>query len=482
MKIPGGHLPRVAGRPSSVVTDAPPPEHLAISCLRKGLAYTPLVQAQQDVTLGAPLARADVHGGQLFLPAPASGRVGSVTEDLITIADPDTSVPSLPGNRPGPERITSGRMRAELAKGGIWPAFWSSGAGGMPALDGSDEPAHIIVNCLATEPFRARGKVVLRRDWHGIVKGIRFLPRLLAEYGTIHIVLTDAMDPVAKMMRRDLTGHARLNFQVVPLVYPVGHPAVISRALRRSLPKTRRGDSIWVVDVHTMRSVGACLTDGTPLHERLVAVGGGGEANPRHVRVRIGTPLSRFLDRAATDPDVALLLRGGLLTGQPVDDLSTGVDYDDDAFFVLPRPGEREFLGFARAGFDRTSIQPCFASRITGAYDRHISTSLRGERRPCIACGLCERVCPMRLLPQVIHRYLYRDAIDQAEAAGLLHCIGCGLCSYVCPSKIEMSDQFTHAKEQVRREHDEAAAAEADRTRREESKQLEIEHSEDWRK
>lgn len=88
----------------------------------------------------------------------------------------------------------------------------------------------------------------------------------------------------------------------------------------------------------------------------------------------------------------------------------------------------------------------------------------------------------MRLLPQVIHRYLYRDAIDQAEAAGLLHCIGCGLCSYVCPSKIEMSDQFTHAKEQVRREHDEAAAAEADRTRREESKQLEIEHSEDWRK
>lgn len=482
MKIHGGYVPRIAGRPSSVVMEPTPPERLSITCRRRGLDYGPVVQAEQDVIFGEPLARADVAGGQLVLPSPVSGRIESADDGHITITNLDMHLPASKGEKYLPERISAKQMRTELTGSGIWPCFWSSVSAGMPPPDGSDEPAHIIVNCVAAEPFRARGKVVLRRDWDRIVKGIRFLPRLLGEYGTIHIVLTDAMDPVAKMMRRDLTGHARLHFHEVPLVYPVEHPAVICRALRRSLPKAHGKDPIWVINVHAVRSIGACLTEGTPLHERLVAVGGPGEANPRHVRVRIGTPLSHFLDGNATDPAAALLLRGGLLTGEPVDDLSGGIDYDDDAFFVMPRSGEREFLSFVRAGFDRTSILPCFASRLTGAYDRHISTSIRGERRACIACGLCEKVCPIRLLPQVIHRYLYRDAIDQAEAAGLPHCVDCGLCSFVCPSKIELTHQFAQAKEQVRQEREEAAAAEADRTRREEDKQLGKEHSEDWRK
>ena len=481
MKIPGGYLPRISGRPSSVVTEPVPPERLSIPCRRRGLDYTPVVQAEQAITFGAPLARADVAGGQLVLPAPVSGRIESVDDGRIIIANPDMHVPAAGGEKYRPERISAEQIRLELADSGIWPCFWSSVTAAMPPLDGSDQPAHIIVNCLAAEPFRARGKVVLRRDWDRIVKGIRFLPRLLGEYGTIDIVLTDAMDPVARMMRRDLTGHARLRFREVPLVYPVENPAVVCRALRRSLPKSHRADPIWVVDVHAVRLIGACLSEGTPLHERLVAVGGPGEANPRHVRVRVGTPLRHFLDGAATDPTSALLLRGGLLTGEPVEDLSVGVDYDDDAFFVLPRPGEREFLSFVRAGFDRTSILPCFASRLTGAYDRQISTSLRGERRPCIACGLCEKVCPMQLLPQVIHRYLYRDAVDQAEAAGLLHCIGCGLCSFVCTSKIDLAHQFALAKEQVQQEREEAAAAEVERSRREQGKQHEIKHSEDWK-
>lgn len=88
----------------------------------------------------------------------------------------------------------------------------------------------------------------------------------------------------------------------------------------------------------------------------------------------------------------------------------------------------------------------------------------------------------MRLLPQIIHRYLYRDAIDQAETAGLMHCVACGLCSFVCPSKIELAHEFVEAREELDREHAEAAAAEAERHRREEVKEKEKEHSEDWRK
>ena len=103
---------------------------------------------------------------------------------------------------------------------------------------------------------------------------------------------------------------------------------------------------------------------------------------------------------------------------------------------------------------------PCFASRFTGAHDSQISNSLRGEIRPCIACGLCEKVCPSGLLPQVLHRYLYRDAIDEAEAAGIDLCVECGLCTYVCPSKLELKKQFLDAAAQIRLEHEEAQQAE----------------------
>ena len=237
---------------------------------------------------------------------------------------------------------------------------------------------------------------------------------------------------------------------------------------------------VWVLDVQAVQAIGACMGEGIPLHERIVAVGGPGASNPRHVRVRVGTPIERFLepvDSAATP----LVLRGGLLSGRPANP-ATGVGYGDDAFFVLPHPTEREFLGFMNPGFDRVSILPCFASRLTGAPDNHITTSIRGERRPCIACGLCETICPARLLPQVLHRYIYRDAIDQAEAAGLPLCIRCGLCSYVCPSKIELSHEFTKTQERLEAEHREQAAMETERERREENRTSEAEHSEDWRK
>jgi Na+-translocating ferredoxin:NAD+ oxidoreductase RnfC subunit len=134
------------------------------------------------------------------------------------------------------------------------------------------------------------------------------------------------------------------------------------------------------------------------------------------------------------------------------------VQYDDDAFFFLPKAAEREFLAFLRPGFDRTSFSPCFASRITGAYDTHISTSLRGEHRPCISCGRCEEVCPARLMPQILHRLLYREAIDEAQAAGLPACVECGLCTYVCPSKIDMQKQFADAKAEILREQSESEA------------------------
>ncbi len=461
MKLQGGYLPNIPGRPSAVVEDIAVPAGLELPLNRDGLQYTPAVNDGATVAFGAPLAWAATAGGRIALPSPAAGTVlitpaGRNTEPHISLQVTHQHVVAT-GPAHTVEKTTPETLRRALATGGIWPLIRSSRTGGMPPLDGSEIPARIIVNFIVAEPFRTRGKTVLRAGHDQVIAGLRFLPRLMADYGKIHLILTELSDPVAVAVQKQTAGDAWIRIEEVPVRYPVEHPRVLCRALRRRDRALQPSEMIWVMDVQAVQAIGACMAEGIPLHERIVAIGGPAINAPRHVRARIGTPLARLIPPDSLG-ESSLILRGGLFKGTPADPATTAIDTQDDGFFAMPRTAEREFMGFVAAGFDRTSIVPCFGSALTGAQDRHLSASLRGERRPCVACGLCEKVCPAGLLPQVLHRYLYRDALDEAQAAGLDLCVDCGLCSYVCPSKIELRQQFSEAKARLREEQDHAAA------------------------
>jgi len=443
-----------------VVEQVTHPSVLRIDLNRGGIQYAPVVSSGQQVGFGDPLAEAPAAGGTLTLPSPASGRVNldPVRGELVL---EDLSFPER-AQRFQPldlGRASVSTIKDTLCRAGIWPFFWSSRNRGLPPLDAPDGPRAIIVNCILTEPFRARGHVVIGRSWDRIIQGIRSLQRLAAEYGRIEIVLTSPGDPLARRMYADLAGYVWARVHPVPLVYPIENPRVLSSMLRRSVSGLEREEEIWVIDVHGVEAIGACLSEGLPLHRRVVALGGPGLARPglpvpSHLDVLVGTPIRSFL---SLDGQTTRLLRGGLLTGRPLDPETAALQYDDDALFALVEAGSRETLSFLRAGFTRTSYSRTFMSRLTGAADRHITTSLRGEKRPCIACGLCEDVCPAELMPQVLHRYLYRGALDEAEKAGLDLCVDCNLCTYVCPSKIELQKQFAEARQQIRREREEAS-------------------------
>ena len=65
-------------------------------------------------------------------------------------------------------------------------------------------------------------------------------------------------------------------------------------------------------------------------------------------------------------------------------------------------------------------------------------------------------MCPAGIMPHLIHKYLYGDNLEDAEAAGVDLCVGCGLCACVCPSKLELRQEILDAKALIRRElHDE---------------------------
>lgn len=457
MKLVGGHNFRIAGRPSGIVHSVPLPPVLRVPLERCGVLYNPAATEGAEVGTGDPLAHADLDGHAAVLPAPAPGRIAAVNAGECIVLETRNEAELRAGYKAfQPQRIDASRARTALLERGIWPFIWSSATGETPSPAG-EQPRAVIVNCVLTEPFRARGKVILRRSWDHIMHGIKFLPRLLRDYGTLEIVLTNREDPVSRMMYTELAGHAWVRFHTVPLLYPAEHPRVLSEALRRYDSSISRNDVIWAMDIQGIEALGATLGSGLPLRERVVALGGPGCHEPKHLAATIGTPLKHMIGQ---ELDRSVVLRGGLLTGEPVDTGSYSLGYDDDALFLLPKSAEREFLSFLRAGFTRTSAFPAFASALTGACDSQVSTALRGEKRPCIACGQCEDVCPAGLLPQVLHRYLYRQALDEAEALGLARCMDCGLCTYVCPSKISLAEEFKEAEEELRKEREEAQAAE----------------------
>ena len=455
----GGYTPRVAGRPSSEIVQHQASQRVCISLIRANRLYSPKVENEANVVIGEPLAAADGNGGDLILPSPVNG-VARVDEDGTSILiDPvGDQVPSQIYEPRAPQFITKREMTDVIARAGLWPFFWSSVTNGPPAMDDSENPKAVIVNCVIAEPFRARGRVILSNYWDDVIEGIRYLPRLLDEYGKVEVILTEVNDPVAKRMYEELSGHAWTRLHPVPVTYPVEHPIVLSQSLQKKISTYKRDDVIWEIDVQGVAALGKCLSAGEPLHERVIAVGGPGHYRPGHYRVRIGTKLSEILGNNI-DGQRAAVLRGGLLKGELVDPDSESVQYDDDAFFCLPRFLDRELITFLRPGFNRTSYFPAFVSKLTRAKDRHISTALRGELRPCISCGACEKVCPVSLLPQVLHRYLHRGLLDEASRCGLSQCIDCDLCTFICPSKIELQKQFTEAREQLRIESSSESAS-----------------------
>ncbi len=477
MKMTGGYLPKIAGQPSGKVRTADVPAHLVIALHQDGLVFHPAVPDGAKVHVGQIVADREHRGGKLALPAPANGTLqfeedtqGVPVRLVLMVSD---HTPPQPGKRFTPGKAEPAELRQALAAGGVWQRLWSSASGGVPPLDPATEtPTRIVVNTVLSEPFRTDSATLLLDDREAFLAGLAFLPSLLADSGRLHLSTTERQTDALEKLVASASLPQSPVIETVPLRYPIEHPHVLCDALCRNHGDIQPGDTIWVLDSQAVVALGACLKDGIPLHSRLLAIGGPGAMQPMHVRARIGTPLNSLLDATETDGS-RLALRGGLFRGEQVTDTCT-VEAHDDALFLLPRTDTREFLGFVTPGFDRRSILPCFASGLTGAADRHVSVSLRGERRPCIACGLCESVCPVDLMPQVLHRYLYSDAIDNVEATGIDRCIDCGLCTYVCPSKIDLTHQFKTARERIREEHAEAAAAETAHRHREEARQKEL--------
>jgi Na+-transporting NADH:ubiquinone oxidoreductase subunit A len=432
-----------------------------------------LVKEGEQVAAGQVLAR-DPDGFSLPLLAPLSGTVRlKAAENHIVLDDVSTGPQRGREAEDGPlhaprEALSPEEKREKLLSLGAWQFLYDAHTGELPDPFGT--PRAVLVSTVALDPFVARGDVQLRERLAAFARGLEHLQSLL-EYQPIYLVVPDVQSALASEVREMTRGHAWVQRVEIPLRY--GMDCLIVLARRLGLMRDPR-QPVWALRTEGVFAIDNVLTLSLPCTEQIVSIGGPAVESPVHVRAMPGYPLKAILDRRVTDKP-ARVINGGVLTGEAVGSGQLGLDVECSGLTVVPEHTQQELLAYVRPGWNRRSYSKCYVSSLRRAfagrvgyggkmqagrlrYAGRLTTALRGERRACISCNACEEVCPARIMPHLIHKYLYQGALDLAERARVDLCVECGLCSFVCPSKIELRQQFVDAKEQIRREAEEATS------------------------
>ncbi len=451
MKLRGGYNISLAGRPAGRVEVLPEPDVLHLNLKSRRFTFSELsVKDGQRVYPGQILAR-DSGNYSVPLLAPREGTVGLTDgSDRIVLKDIASAGQEPYHPREGDPHIphdmgSSGMKRYKLLELGAWEFMHDAHTKQLP--DPFGVPQAVIVSAVNLEPFAARGDAQLHKRLSHFTRGLEHLQELL-EYQPIFLVLPDIHSQFAEQVRQAIRGYAWVKLVQVPLRYPFGDATLLARSLGI---KQDPANPVWSLRTEGVLAIDRALTLSLPCSVRIVSLGGPGVVDPVHLKAMPGYPIEAILKGRIVEEPVRVI-DGGVLTGQTEPDLSSGLSSECTGLTVAPEQTEREFLGFVRPGWDRRSYSNCFLSCLRPAFPQADTTGLRGEKRPCVACGFCEDVCPARIMPYLIHKLLYQDELEQIELSGIDLCTTCGLCSYVCPSKIELRAEILEAREKIRQE------------------------------
>jgi len=430
---------QVAGQPAAQLESLPSPSHAAavpnqIPLIKPRL----LVQTGDSVKTGTALIE-DKQNTDLKLLSPAGGEVVRIKYGprrvieaiVIKIADdePHETFPAI--DEAGLSHMERDEIIRTLLERGLWPFIRS-----IPfktVADPKQVPAAIWVPLENRDPFHPAASVYLGSGSaiNLFLTGIQILNKLSGRV----FVYDHADAPAADERLKKLVTHRAAGR------FPAGDPGVMHYRTKQSAEENRA----WYINGQDVLLLAEGLATGRYPTSRVMAISGGHPENNRHVRARIGAPVSSLVKKVES-PDSCRWVAGGTFTGYNATAEGYMALYDT-ALTLIPEIQESELFGFARPGSKKPTGSRAFLSALTRPSLR-VDADRHGELRACINCSYCAAICPVDILPQYTYKCIYAEEIEEALAHGLLDCVECGLCSYVCPSKIELTETLKNMKHQ----------------------------------
>ena len=292
------------------------------------------------------------------------------------------------------------------------------GGAGFPTavkLQPQDPVDTLIINAAECEPYlNCDNRLMIERKQE-FIEGVRLIAKAIG-VSNVYVGLEankmeayealTALDGVIGDTKEALANKKDGDIVVTLLKkkYPQGaEKTLIKACVNRTVPVGALPSAVGCIvnNVGTAYAVYDAVVNGRPLYRRLMTVTGRGITTPKNIEVSIGTPMSAIVEFCdGLTEDTVKLVSGGPMMGFSLQNVDVATTKTDSGMLALT--------------------------------DKEASTVLP---TPCINCGRCASVCPMKLMPMYIDFYATCGDTANAVKYGAANCFECGTCAYVCPAK-----------------------------------------------
>ena len=304
-------------------------------------------------------------------------------------------------------------------------------ASGLVGLGGAGFPTHVklnvppdknvdtlVINAAECEPYiTVDYRECIDNSWD-ILSGIHIIKDMLGIENVIIAVENNkpkAFEVLKRIADSDNYSGDHTKLMSLESRYPQGaEKMMVQSATGRKVPPGKLPADVGciVMNVASVAFVARYIKTGKPLVSRSLTVDGSAIAEPKNVRIPIGTSIADIIDFCGGfKEDPRKIITGGPMMGLSI----TGTD--------LPViKNNNAILAFT---------------------EKDAKLMQEGD---CIRCGRCAAACPMSLVPTLIERYTKAGDTDALKKIGVNVCMECGSCAYSCPAKKPLVQTMRAAK------------------------------------
>jgi len=425
----GGIHPKYNKEMSKTVTDfltitpkqvvIPMPQHIGAPC-------KPLVEVGDRVLRGQKIGDGEglcvpVHAsvsGTVVAIEPRPHTSGRMVNAIVIENDMlDETVPEIGCDLPL-EQLDAETVLHTIREAGIVGMGGAAFPGNVKALSSMGKIDTLIANACECEPYITADDSLLRTEPEHVLEGMQILRQILKPERVV-LAIEDNKAEAIKKAKALLKDYAGIEVVVLPTMYPQGAEKQLVQSVtgREVLPgQLPASVGCAVFNVSTFAAIYRAVRLGRPLYQRIVTVSGEAIAQPQNFIVRIGTPLHDLIEVAGgLNEKTERVISGGPMMGFAQSDLSVPV-------------------------IKATNSVLCLLKDVNGA----------AENPVCLRCGKCVAVCPMRLQPLYMYRFVNAKRLDELERLNLLDCMECGSCAFTCPGKLPLVERFRTGKAMLR--------------------------------